>query len=182
MIRISDIMDKEVINVKNGKRMGYITDIDMDINEGKIISFSIVGDGGINLFSRGSENQVVFWNDILKTNESLSLSLVAIAAILGHNYTIFLKFKGGKGVATSAAAFMIVLPIPFLITAVIFFGLKLVTKIVSIRSLAAGVTLFLSTLLLGYNKYYVYATLFTCLLVFWRHKSNIARLIKGEEK
>ncbi|MBP3929991.1 MAG: YlmC/YmxH family sporulation protein [Peptostreptococcaceae bacterium] len=66
MIRISDIMDKEVINVKNGKRMGYITDIDMDINEGKIISFSIVGDGGINLFSRGSENQVVFWNDILK--------------------------------------------------------------------------------------------------------------------
>ena len=66
MIRISDIMDKEVINVKNWKRMGYITDIDMDINEGKIISFSIVGDGGINLFSRGSENQVVFWNDILK--------------------------------------------------------------------------------------------------------------------
>ncbi|MBP3906293.1 MAG: YlmC/YmxH family sporulation protein [Peptostreptococcaceae bacterium] len=66
MIRISDIMDKEVINVKNGKRMGYITDIDMDINEGKIISFSIVGDGGMNLFSRGSENQVVFWNDILK--------------------------------------------------------------------------------------------------------------------
>ena len=66
MIRISDIMDKEVINGKNGKRMGYITDIDMDINEGKIISFSIVGDGGINLFSRGSENQVVFWNDILK--------------------------------------------------------------------------------------------------------------------
>ena len=77
---------------------------------------------------------------------------------------------------------MIVVPIPFLITAVIFFGLKLITKIVSIRSLAAGITLFLSTLLLGYNKYYVYATLFACLLVFWRHKSNIDRLIKGEEK
>ncbi len=126
--------------------------------------------------------RILIWSDILKTDASLSLSLVAIAAILGHNYTIFLKFKGGKGVATSAAAFMIVVPIPFLITAVIFFGLKLVTKIVSIRSLAAGITLFLSTLLLGYNKYYVYATLFACLLVFWRHKSNIARLIKGEEK
>lgn len=77
---------------------------------------------------------------------------------------------------------MIVVPKSFLITAVVFFGLKLVTKIVSIRSLAAGTTLFLSTLFLGYNKYYVYATLFACLLVFWRHKSNIARLIKGEEK
>lgn len=126
--------------------------------------------------------RVLIWTHILKTNESLSLSLVAIAVILGHNYTIFLKFKGGKGVATSAAAFMIVLPIPFIITAIIFFGLKLFTKIVSIRSLVAAVTLFLSTLLLGYNKYYIYSTLFACLLVFWRHKANIVRLIKGEEK
>ena len=126
--------------------------------------------------------RILIWGDILNTNASLSLSLVAIAAILGHNYTIFLKFKGGKGVATSAAAFMIVVPIAFLITAAVFFGLKLVTKIVSIRSLIAAVTLFLSTILLCYNKYYVYATLFTCLLVFWRHKSNIVRLIRGEEK
>ena len=124
----------------------------------------------------------LIWNNILTANESLSLSLVAIAAILGHNYTIFLKFKGGKGVATSAAAFMCVVPIPFLITAVVFFGLKLFTKVVSIRSLSAGVTLFLSTLLLGYDKYYVYASLFACLLVFWRHKENIKRLIKGTEK
>lgn len=64
MIRISDIMEKEIINVKNGKRMGYITDIEMDINEGKIVSFTIVGDGG-GIFSR-SEGAVIFWNDILK--------------------------------------------------------------------------------------------------------------------
>ncbi|RDY24930.1 YlmC/YmxH family sporulation protein [Romboutsia maritimum] len=66
MIRVSDIMDKEVINVKNGKRMGFITDIDMDINEGKIVSFTIFGDGGKSFFSRGGEEQVIFWNDILK--------------------------------------------------------------------------------------------------------------------
>lgn len=66
MIRVSDIMDKEVINVKNGKRMGFITDIDMDINEGKIISFTLFGDGGRSLFSRGMEEEVIFWNDIIK--------------------------------------------------------------------------------------------------------------------
>lgn len=42
--------------------------------------------------------RILIWTHILNTNESLSLSLVAIAPILGHNYTIFLKFKGGKGV------------------------------------------------------------------------------------
>lgn len=66
MIRISDIMDKEVINVKNGKRMGFITDIEMDTNEGKILSFTIEGDGGVNFFSRNYDGQVIFWNDIIK--------------------------------------------------------------------------------------------------------------------
>ena len=66
MIRGSDIMEKEIINVKNGKRMGFITDIDMDINEGKIISFSISGDSGRGFFSRGYEEEAIFWNDILK--------------------------------------------------------------------------------------------------------------------
>ncbi|WGX75866.1 YlmC/YmxH family sporulation protein [Paraclostridium bifermentans] len=60
MIRISDIMDKEVINVKNGKRMGFITDIEMDTNEGEILSFTIEGNGGMNFFSRNYDGQVVF--------------------------------------------------------------------------------------------------------------------------
>ena len=51
MIRVSDIMDKEIINVKNGKRMGFITDIDIDINEGRVLSFSTTGDGGGGFFS-----------------------------------------------------------------------------------------------------------------------------------
>ena len=66
MIRVSDIMEKEIINVKNGKRMGFITDIDMDINEGKVISFSISGDSDRGFFSRGHEEESISWNDILK--------------------------------------------------------------------------------------------------------------------
>ena len=66
MIRVSDIMEKEIINVKNGKRMGFITDIDMDINEGKVISFSISGDSCRGFFSRGHEEESISWNDILK--------------------------------------------------------------------------------------------------------------------
>ena len=50
MIRVSDIMDKEIINVKNGKKMGFITDIDIDVNEGKVIYFSTTGEGGGSFF------------------------------------------------------------------------------------------------------------------------------------
>lgn len=121
-------------------------------------------------------------HNILTTDRSFTLGLVALSAIIGHNYTIFLKFKGGKGVATSAAAFMYILPIPFFITALVFFTLKAFTKIVSIRSLTAGATLFGVTLLLGYDKYLVLATFLTCVLLFWRHRSNIKRIINGEEK
>ena len=66
MIRVSDIMDKEIINVKNGKNMGFITDIDIDVNEGKVISFSTTGEGGGSFFSRGMDVDVILWNDILK--------------------------------------------------------------------------------------------------------------------
>ena len=65
MMRISDIMEKEVINIKNGKRMGYINDIDLDINEGRVITFNILGDNR-GFFSRGMNEEVVFFNDILK--------------------------------------------------------------------------------------------------------------------
>ncbi len=64
-MRISDIMEKEIINVKNGKKLGFITDIDLDIENGTIKSFSIIGDGR-GFFSKGSEIDTVFWKDILR--------------------------------------------------------------------------------------------------------------------
>ncbi|MEG0050823.1 MAG: YlmC/YmxH family sporulation protein [Terrisporobacter sp.] len=65
MIRVSDIMDKEIINVKNGKKMGFITDIDIDANIGKVNSLSTTGETG-GFFSRGGDMDVIFWHDIIK--------------------------------------------------------------------------------------------------------------------
>lgn len=64
-MRISDIMEKEIINVKNGKKLGFITDIDLDIENGKVTSFSIISSNG-NIFSRGNEIDTVYWKDILR--------------------------------------------------------------------------------------------------------------------
>lgn len=126
--------------------------------------------------------QILLAKNILTTDKSLTLGLVALAAILGHNYTIFLKFKGGKGVATSAAAFMFIVPKAFIVTAIVFFGLKLFTQIVSIRSLTAAIILCLSTWIFGYDKYLVISTFIAGALCFWRHRANIVRLINGTEK
>ena len=64
-MRISDIMEKEIINSENGKKLGFITDIDLDVENGKVSSFSITGSSG-NFFSRGAEIDTVFWRDILR--------------------------------------------------------------------------------------------------------------------
>ena len=65
MLRISDIMEKERITVKNGKKLGFITDIDLDIESGKVSSFSITGCGG-SFFSKGFDIDTVYWKDILR--------------------------------------------------------------------------------------------------------------------
>lgn len=64
MMRISDIMDKEIINLKNGKKLGFITNIDLDVVNGRISSFSIIGGG--RFFSKGLDIDTIFWKDILK--------------------------------------------------------------------------------------------------------------------
>ena len=77
MMRISDIMEKEIINVKNGKKLGFITDIDLDVENGKVSSFSITGSSG-NFFSRGAEIDTVFWRDILRIGcDTIIVSIVS---------------------------------------------------------------------------------------------------------
>lgn len=149
-----------------GKRLGTITTI---LDMAKAMIPVIISD----IFLR---------TGLIDFDRATALTIVGVCAILGHNYTVFLKFKGGKGVATTIAAFAYILPIPLALSVFTFLGLKKFTKIVSIRSMALGTVLFLSTLLLGYDKVYIIGTLIACLLIFWRHKANIGRIIRGEEK
>ncbi|MGL5151920.1 MAG: glycerol-3-phosphate 1-O-acyltransferase PlsY [Clostridium sp.] len=149
-----------------GKRLGLITTI---LDMAKAMIPVIITD-------------ILLKLHVIDLDRSLALTMVGVCAILGHNYTIFLKFKGGKGVATTIAAFAYIIPIPLAISVAFFLGLKKFTKIVSIRSMVLGTVLFLSTLLLGYEKNYIIGSFIACILIFWRHKSNIGRILRGEEK
>lgn len=112
----------------------------------------------------------------------LYLPLVAgIGAILGHNYTCWLRFKGGKGVATSGGVLAALVPVAFLITLSAWILVIWITRHVSLGSVIAAIVLPFATTLTGSNWPLNALTTVIGLLVIWRHRANIQRLRAGTE-
>lgn len=107
--------------------------------------------------------------------------LAAGAAIAGHTFSIFLKFKGGKGVATGGGAFLGLAPLLFLIAFVVFWAVLLAGRFVSVASLAAAVSLCLMVIITDQPMPYIVFTLLATAVIFYAHRSNISRLIAGDE-
>jgi glycerol-3-phosphate acyltransferase PlsY len=104
-----------------------------------------------------------------------------LAAILGHNFTCWLRFKGGKGIATSAGVLVALVPYSLLIIFavwVLVFGL---TRFVSLASICASFTLPFATWLLGGSFTMVAINAAMAALAIYKHRSNIQRLLKGTE-
>jgi len=106
---------------------------------------------------------------------------VAIAAVLGHCYTLFLRFRGGKGVATGLGVFAALAPLAVLCSLAAFAVVAVPTRIVSLGSVTAAVTAPLWMWLLGYGPAFVAAGACCAALLVWRHRSNISRLLAGSE-
>lgn len=113
------------------------------------------------------------------------VSLVAIAAVLGHNYPIWLRFKGGKGVATTYGTMFFVCPwISFLAVPsaglVWFLALK-ISGYVSLASILSLFSLSVFLLTLGSSLAIGGAAFFLAILSSWRHRSNLMRIVTGRE-
>ena len=117
----------------------------------------------------------------LFTTSSLLIYLVALATILGHNFSFMLKFKGGKGVNTTLGASVLIAPISVLISVVVYFIVKKVLKFVSAGSLAIAICLPLSAYLLDLSTNTIVYFIACAVLIFVRHTANIKRLLKGTE-
>lgn len=106
---------------------------------------------------------------------------VAMAAILGHDFSIFLKFKGGKGVNTTLGASLLLAPIAVFLSVGVYFVVKWRFKYVSLGSILLAIALPFSELIMhGFTltAYYLMA----CMgLIILRHKSNLVRLINQQE-
>ena len=112
--------------------------------------------------------------------------VAAISSVLGHLYPPWLKFKGGKGVATSAGALLALTPIATLIGVGIWIVLFWLTGYVSLASITAAILLPIVILMLRSQdqnkaKPLVYSAVCVAAIVIWRHRSNLSRLIRGTE-
>lgn len=110
----------------------------------------------------------------------------AVACIIGHNFPIWLKFKGGKGVATSAGVVFGVVPIAALTALVSWVIVFYSTRYVSLASMVAGVVIPLTVLVLEWQARQpldgrFWFAVVVAVLALWRHRPNIQRLLAGTE-
>jgi len=112
--------------------------------------------------------------------------VAALFVVVGHSFPVWLRFRGGKGVATSGGACFGLFPVPTLVAGMIWIVVFLACRYVSVASIVATSALPLTVWILsdGGNSpnYLVFGlSVFIALLVIWRHRENVVRLTRGTE-
>ena len=118
------------------------------------------------------------------TNLQNARSIAAMAAILGHVFPVWLRFKGGKGVATALGVFLALIPLAALIGLAVFAAVLLAWRYVSLASIASAVAFPIAGMLLARGQRTPLFTIIIVaipLLVIWKHRQNISRLLHGTE-
>jgi acyl phosphate:glycerol-3-phosphate acyltransferase len=104
-----------------------------------------------------------------------------VGAMLGHSYSCFTRFRGGKGVATGAGGFAVLFPVGALIALVVWLVTAALSRYVSLASMLAAVSLPVAALALGRSVFLIVASALIALFVVIRHRANIVRLLGGTE-
>lgn len=106
---------------------------------------------------------------------------VGLSAFCGHVFSVFLKFRGGKGVATALGVFLALAPLAVAVAVGVFMALMVVWRYVSLGSICAAAVMPVAVALLGGSRVLIVATLVIALIVIARHVENIKRLLAGTE-
>lgn len=105
-----------------------------------------------------------------------------LAAVAGHNWSIFLKFKGGKGVATTCGVFLALVPQAIGIAALLWLGVALLTRWASAASLSAAFVFPCIAYVYGASTFEIIFAIISAAIVIFQHRHNIERLLAGQEE
>lgn len=108
-------------------------------------------------------------------------AFIGLTTVCGHIWPIFLKFKGGKGVATTIGVTSFLAPLELALSLVVWLTVFIPTNYVSLGSLAFGISLPIFSIIFNQSIYTVIFCVTICVLNTYKHKENIKRLLKGEE-
>jgi acyl phosphate:glycerol-3-phosphate acyltransferase len=115
------------------------------------------------------------------TASTLWALLYGTAAIVGHVFSVYVRFKGGKGVATGAGVFLALAPVAVLGGLVLWLAIVFATGYVSLASITAAAALPLLVAILGAPREVLILSLLLAVFVIYAHRANIRRLLRGEE-
>jgi glycerol-3-phosphate acyltransferase PlsY len=152
-------------------------------NPGATNVFRLVGKGaGIAVFVFDTLKGFipVFFVTLIDNSFSYYVAVAAVA-IIGHMFTIFLNFKGGKGVATGFGVFLVLMPLPCFVAFTVFGLAFLLSGYVALGSIIATVTLPLVAYFVGYGLKFIIFSFAAAMLIIYKHKANIMRLKNGIE-
>ncbi len=108
-------------------------------------------------------------------------ALAGLASFLGHLYPVFLKFQGGKGVATALGVFLVLAPMATVVLIFVFSFVAMVSRLVSLASMVAAGFAPIALWFFSYSPLLIWLSLLIALLIIFRHQENIRRLIAGVE-
>jgi glycerol-3-phosphate acyltransferase PlsY len=114
-------------------------------------------------------------------NEALK-GMVGFSALLGHQFSIYNRFKGGKGVATCLGVFLAICPISCLFSAIVFFVLVYLWRYISLGSISAALSMPIWLYLVCHSTSMILLSVIMSLLITVQHRENIKRLIQGNER
>ena len=107
--------------------------------------------------------------------------IIGLSAIVGHNFSLFLRFKGGKGVATSIGVLLIYSPMVGVLTVILWLVVILITRYSSLAAIVSFGVLPLGIYILDYSQGKLIISILIAFLLIFRHTDNIKRLLEGTE-
>ena len=124
---------------------------------------------------------LLFYNPGMQISEPFFKVILGLVAVCGHIWTIFLRFKGGKGVATSIGVFLGLAPFVTASGLIVWLILAGIFRYVSLSSIAMAISLPIFMLLYKRPVEYTILSVVLCVFIIYKHKANISRLLQGKE-
>ncbi|MDH3445141.1 MAG: glycerol-3-phosphate 1-O-acyltransferase PlsY [Deltaproteobacteria bacterium] len=188
MIEVALIVSAYLLgSVPSGYLLGRLTGVDVrKAGSGNVGATNVArvlgkGQGVLTLMADAAKGWLPVYAALAIDPSLLVAILAGAAAFLGHLYPIFLRFEGGKGVATAVGVLLSLAPIVAMVLCGIFAVTVAASRVVSLGSMAAAVAAPFALWIAGYPPMVVATGGFMAAMITWRHRGNIRRLLAGTE-